>query len=171
MDSKFKAALEMVVRKYIFERDVLHWFNLPLLRRIFTRKPVDPFPGKSIHFLAQEMCKSFGERFSKDGCCCLYMDWQRKVYLPVLIFKGWYHGCCFMSRKAFDFDGTYLEWGCYAPYDECGLSALPSEHNINDAADLEKAFKDMIPQISETIRDVNEHIARKGYNPYGYNRQ
>ena len=156
MDSALSFAIYRVVRKWVYQRSILRWNSLPLLKRLFKRRPVDPFPYQTLESLAVEANKCFGEHYSKDGCCCVYMDSQRKKSLPVVIFKGWYGGCCFMSRKAFDFDGSYAEWGCCAPYDECGLSALPSEHGINDAQDLETLFESKVKEMADILRTLRD---------------
>ena len=163
----YKQYLNNALSVLNWEREIRDYNELSWIKRVFTKKPINPHPKYSIKEWLEKMVESFktqhsiGTRldFGQGMSVHIGFNWQADNYLPVLTITEYDGSCAYQSRRAFNSDGSFEEWGIEYPLSEMGVIGLYSERNRHLSEipspfiNAEKRFTELTNEISNWLYD------------------
>lgn len=138
--------------------------RLPGIIRLFKKRP-KMITEEVVNTLCNKYVNEFREAHDLPSEITIkWQSWNVKdaeAIFPVLSFKTYQHNCYFVTRLAFQDDGSTIEWGCPYPLAECGLTGRTYEYGIHD--DILNAkynqFDELITEIRKTIAPLYDSEA------------
>lgn len=131
--------------------------RLPGIIRLFKKRP-KMITEDVVNTLCNKYVNEFREAHELPSEITIkWQSWNvhnAMAIFPVLSFKTYQHNCYFVTRLAFQEDGTTIEWGCPYPLSESGLTGRTYEYGIHDDI-LNAKYK----QFDELITEIRKAIA------------
>ena len=160
--------MALCLRKFQYEKSLQSYRNLPVLRRLLTRKPHDPAPGLSSEAMASRYVQAFNRCHSLNGTpfgirqilpdayrndsVHIVLRYQAEDRLPILTATYYEDGTAYVESVKVFLGGSTERQPIRYPYSEIGIYGLPKRPKVNEVAQLKRVFESSMREIQETLR-------------------
>lgn len=161
---KYQQLFRQAAAKCAYARNLRDYNELPPLKRLFTRKPKDPVPGREKVELLDEFTReairelfpgSLRGRGVSGRSITANIHWDDSLSFPdpdnaiAVIVRCLYNdGSCFFEENKRIFRGEVSELGIRYPYSECGVTGLPT--------DIPEEFRPTVVAFRKVVNKMKE---------------